>query len=84
MNFSSDFLDFSGTTARNMSLTESLDPAYTQNANGFLDDFTADLTGGFSATPNPLVVPEPGSVALVSVGALGLIACGRRRRRRLI
>ncbi len=81
VNFSSDFLDFSATTARNMSLTESLDPAYTQNANGFLDDFTADLTGGFSATPNPLVVPEPGSIALVSVGALGLIACGRRRRR---
>jgi hypothetical protein len=57
-----------------MSVDLSLDPAYTQNADGFLDNFTADLDGGFTATPDPTVVPEP---AVYMLFGAGLLLCGQ-------
>lgn len=42
----------------------------------FLNGFTADATGLFSAN----VVPEPASVILFGLGAIGLIGVARRRR----
>lgn len=79
VTFTSDFLNFSGTTERDMSVDLSLDPAYTQNADGFLDNFTADLDGGFTATPDPTVVPEPAVYMLLGVGML--VCCQRFFRR---
>ena len=81
LTYTSAFLDFSGTTSRSMGLNVAgINPAFTQNDNGFLDNFTADLTGGFSSSPAPAVVPEPASVVVFgSLGAVGLLYLAARR-----
>jgi hypothetical protein len=80
LTYTSAFLDFSGTTARSLGLNVAgIDPAFTQNDNGFLDNFTADLTGGFSSSPAPAAVPEPTSVVVFGgLGAIGLFYLAAR------
>ena len=84
VTYTSDFLDFSGTTERSFGLTATLDPAFTQGAGGFANDFTADLSGGFSSTPGPDIAAVPESstwiVGALVAGALAMSAHRRHRR----
>lgn len=90
VTFSSDFLDFSQTTIRDMTLAfTSLNPALgLGTANGglqFLQSFVAAGTGTFSSNPVPtVVVPEPTTTALLlGLAPLGLVVLRARRRRLL-
>jgi hypothetical protein len=83
LTYTSAFLDFSGTTSQSMALNVSgIDPAFTQNANGFLDNFAADLSGGFSDS-GPSVVPEPATVVVWSLLGLTISGAGWWRRMRI-
>jgi hypothetical protein len=44
-----------------------------------LQPFTADASVNISADPGPLFAPEPGSIAMALLGAVGLSFIGRRR-----
>lgn len=84
VTFSSDFLDFSQTTQRDLGLSfSSVLPNLSINANNFFNNFTAAGTGTFSSDPVPNVVPEgDSSQALgVLVGVVGLWELLRRVRR---
>jgi len=82
VNFSSNFLDFTGTSDRTLSLSlTSLSVGLGKNGDGFLNSFLASGAGNFSTTPAPTPTPEASSVvsfgALLMLGAIALI--GRRR-----
>ena len=54
-------------------------PAFTGN----VDDLTLGIgatTTTFDFDPNPAAVPEPGTLAIVAVGLLGVVGIGLRRR----
>lgn len=81
--FTSDFLNFDNTIARDFALALSsitgggLGRA---NASESLRAFTADATGTFSSDPAPLSgVPEPAALGLLGLGVVG-IALRRRRK----
>lgn len=93
--FSSDFLDFSETTARGFSLSlASLTPSYNlfptwNGTGGFpgdarqLRDFVATLSGQFSSDPPPIgEIPEPTSMALMGLGLLAIAGTSRRFARK--
>jgi hypothetical protein len=79
----SDFLDFSNTTQRDYSVAlNAITPAMGRNANGYLNNFSANATGTFASDPPPLAAapaPEPCTLAL---GVLGLINGAFARRRK--
>jgi len=82
VHFSSDFLNFTGTSDHSLSVSlTSLSAPLSQNANGYLNSFFASGSGNFSTTPAPASTPEASSVvsfgALLMFGAIALI--GRRR-----
>lgn len=81
--YTSDFLNFSGTTQRSFGLTATLDPDFSQGGNGFLNDLMADLGGSFSSNPAPDItaVPEASTwlSAALAAGALGAFAARRRK-----
>ena len=83
VTYTSDFLTFAGTTQRSFGLTATLDPDFSQGGNGFLNDFTADLGGGFSSTPAPDIAAVPEASTWVSgalaAGLLGAFAFRRRK-----
>lgn len=89
VTYTSDFFNFAGTTSRSLGLNvTAITPDFTQNANGFLNNFVADATGGFSSSPAPVLtrpVPEPGSVVLFGIGlsASALVAARRGRALRV-
>ena len=67
--FTSDFLNFSGTPARTMSLVfPAVTPALSQAGNGFLNNFTSNAFASFTSDPAPSAVPEPASVGLFGLG----------------
>jgi len=84
VNFTSDFLDFSGSTARDLALAiDAINPSIGFAFNGHRDHsgsvagvFGADLSSG-----NPQGVPEPGSWALMLAG-FGLVGFALRSQRR--
>jgi hypothetical protein len=82
VTYTSDFINFSATTDRSLQLQLSgIDPAFTQNSDGFADNFTATATGGFSATGFSVTpVPEPGTW-LFGGALLGACIIARRRTR---
>ncbi|HVK07018.1 MAG TPA: hypothetical protein VM490_26355 [Armatimonadaceae bacterium] len=84
VNFSSDVLNFAGTTQRtfNGALSD-LDPDFAAQQNGRPNSFNSGGTIAFASTPLPVsVVPEAGTLglALAGVPLLGLAAVARRRR----
>lgn len=84
--FTSDFLNFSGTPVRTMSLVfPSITPTLSQAGNGFLTNFTSNAFASFTTDPLPLAVPEPASVGLfgLGLGMAGLVGYrGATRRNR--
>ncbi|MCX7825135.1 MAG: PEP-CTERM sorting domain-containing protein [Verrucomicrobiae bacterium] len=79
VTLTSDFLDFSGTFTRDMSVSfTSLLPSLDTNG-FFLLSFSAAGTGTFSSEPAPVIIPEPGSAALFVAGLLGFWPSRRRR-----
>ena len=82
MNFSSDFLDFSGTQQRSFAIVfDHVTPGLALASNGLMNSFTSTLTSAtFFVTPGATVVPEPTSFVLagLGLGCLGLVACRRR------
>lgn len=82
VTFTSDFLNFAGTTVRDYSITNtaispslnSLDP------NGYMKTWLGTGTGNFSSDPAPQAfIPEPSTLGLLLVG--GLIPLGAVVRR---
>lgn len=56
VTFTSDFLDFSTTTARNFALSfSSVTPPLSLGPGGFLNSFSAAGTGTFASTPRPII-----------------------------
>jgi hypothetical protein len=81
VGYTSDFLDFSATTARSFNFAlNSLTPQASLNGNGYMDPFTASGLGNFAANPSPIAIPEPGSLALLALATLPVAALVRRRR----
>jgi hypothetical protein len=85
VGFSSDFLNFGNTTARSFNFAfNSLDPTASQNANGYMNTWTASGLGNFASNPAPLsVTPEPGTLGLLALTALPALAGLSLRRRRV-
>lgn len=78
VSFSSDFLDFSGSTQRNYSLPlNNLDPIFSAGG-GSINNFTSNATGQFASNG---IVPEPTSMALFTLGTLGFVVLRRRSAR---
>lgn len=66
VTFTSDFISFGATTARNLGLSfSSVTPNFTIGAGSFLDSFTAAATGTFASNPPP--IPQIPTAAPVSV-----------------
>jgi hypothetical protein len=82
VTFTSDFLDFSQTTARDISIAiNAINPSISGGASG-LGEFSGTATGVFGsdlAAGSPNGVPEPASWAMF-VGGFGLIGVMARRR----
>lgn len=54
----------------------------TPNGYAFEIDYDTDLGGGdYALTATVTAVPEPGTLAMLALGALGMLACLQRRRR---
>jgi hypothetical protein len=91
ITYTSDFLDFTNTTSRDLSLSLTSIVSLVSNVNQGLNNasgkalrsFRATSTGSFSSDPAPLVigVPEPQSWAMLVIG-FGLIGVSARRRAR--
>ncbi len=87
VTFTSDFLDFTPTVERDLSLAlSSIVPSLSQHAgvNRALSTFRAVAGGQFSSDPAPLingivVVPEPG-VWVLMIAGFGLVGVSTRRR----
>ncbi len=82
VTFTSDFIDFSQTTARDLSLTiDAINPGIVGGPSG-LADFAGTAGGLFGAdlsSGSGLTVPEPASWAMMVVG-FGLVGAMTRRR----
>lgn len=79
VTFSSDFVNFSNTTARNLGLTfTSVTPQFALGAGSFMQSFTAAGSGSFASNPVPVVVGPTASV--VTVGGRVLTPSGRGLR----
>lgn len=75
VTFTSDFLVFGNTEGRNLSLSfSSVQPNLSQNANGFLNNFSAAGSGTFASCPRPT---RPPTAAAVTIGGRVLTSYGR-------
>lgn len=93
ITYTSDFLDFTNTNSRDLSLSLSSIVSLVGNVNNGLNNatgkalrsFRGTSTGSFSSDPAPLVigVPEPQSWAMLVIG-FGLIGVTARRRARVV
>ncbi len=84
VGFSSDFLNFSNTTARAFNFAlNSVTPVTNLNANGYMDTFISSGVGNFASNPAPqATVPEPGTLGLLALTALPAVVGLRLRRRK--
>lgn len=86
VTFTSDFLDFTSTSQRGLSLALSNFQIGGVSSNLALGAGTFPITGNyagagtFSATPLPLPAPEPSSLTLIGSSLIGLSMLFRRRR----
>jgi hypothetical protein len=81
ITMTSDFLNFASTTQRDYSISlNAVTPVIGLNANGYLNNFSANATGTFSSDPPPAMIPEPSTLALVVLTGISLLT--RRRCRK--
>jgi len=65
ITFTSDFLDFSLTEGRNLSLSfSSINPIFSQGPGGFLNSFSAAGAGSFASCPVPVLPPTAASATI--------------------
>jgi hypothetical protein len=80
ITMTSDFLNFASTTQRDYSISlNAVTPILGLNANGYLNGFSANATGTFSSDPPPAMIPEPSTLALITLTGISLLT--RRRSR---
>jgi hypothetical protein len=81
LTFTSDFLNFTNTTARDFSMSlTAITPILNALSGETLSSFNAFGSGNFSAEPLPTGVPEPATWAMLVLG-MGMVGAVRRRRR---
>ena len=82
--FTSDFVSFSTSTARNFSISmSSVNPVFAVDSNGYVRSFSAASSGTFATNVNtPAAVPEPGLVTFALTGGAGMVGMVLRGRRR--
>jgi hypothetical protein len=79
VQYKSDFLAFNEPGNSYTLGLNTLAPAFTIGAGGFLNSFVANITGQFTA--NAIAVPEPASVVMYGTGIVGALVLVRRRKR---
>ncbi len=76
VNFASNYINFNNSTQRNYSIAlNNVNAALANGGNGYLQSFQSNASGVFASNG---IAPEPSTLALLGIGALGLVVRKRK------